>query len=189
MTTKLAMLAAATMLAAVPTGAVAGVLPFTATQVNYSPAGDPAGRCAPAVTINFINSGPFFVTGTSSLGNYTSDASHCVAFPNIFDGTASLIFANGTLFATYSGTVTPLSPTSFRPDQLFTITGGTGFFADASGGWTQTGVVVRAPDGTTTGDVTLDGFIVTPAPGAMVLFGVALGGLVAARRRIGRRTL
>jgi hypothetical protein len=186
MTTKLALLAAATMLAAFPMGAAAGVLPFTATQLNYSPAGDPAGRCAPAVTINFINSGPFFVSGTSSLGNYIADGSHCIVPPNILDGETRLMFANGTLFATYSGTVTPLSPTSFQPNQLFTVMGGTGFFADATGSWTQTGIVVRAADGTTTGDVTLDGFIVTPAPSMLALFGLSLGGLAAVRRRMAR---
>lgn len=182
MTTRFALLAAATMLAAVPVGARAGVLPFTATQVNYSPPGDPAGRCAPALTINFVNSGPFFVTGTSNLGNYIAEGSHCFIPGILFDGEARLMFANGTLFATYSGTITPLSPTSFRPNQLFTITGGTGFFADATGSWTQTGVVVRAPDNTTTGDVTLDGFIVTPAPSMLALFGLSLAGLAAVRR-------
>lgn len=189
MTTKIALLAAGAMLAAFPMGAAAGVLPFTGTQTNYSPPGSPAGRCAPAATISFINSGPFFVTGMTNLGNFTAEGSQCTAFPNIYDGMFTLTFPNGKLFATVVGTITPLSPNSFRPDQVFTVTGGTGFFADATGQWDQTGVVTRAPDGTTTGEVTLDGFIVTPAPGAIALFGVAVGGLLAARGRMRGRAL
>jgi len=174
------------VLALAPVAASAGVLPFSGTQLNYSPAGDPAGRCAPVVTINFINSGPFFVNGTTSLGNYIGEGSHCIAFPNILDGEFSLIFANGTLFATYTGTVTPLSPTSFQPNQLFTVTGGTGFFAGASGQWTQTGVVVRNPDGTTNGNVTLEGVIMTPAPATLALFGLGAMALLAGQRRLAR---
>jgi hypothetical protein len=138
------------------------------------------------ITVSFINTPPFFINGVTSLGNYIAEASHCVAFPNISAGIASLMFPNGTLFATYTGTITPISATSFRPDQIFTVTGGTGFFADATGGWTQTGVVVRNPDGTTNGDVTIDGFITTPAPSMLALFGLSLAGLAAVRRRMAR---
>lgn len=87
---------------------------------------------------------------------------------------------------TWVGTITPLGPTSFRPDLILTVTGGTGFFRDASGSWTQTGVVVLNPDGTTNGDVTLNGFITTPAPSVLALFGLSLGGLAAVRRRMAR---
>lgn len=184
--TILAAALASAAVALAPTGATAGTLPFTGTQLNYSPPGDPAGRCAPAMTVSFINSAPYFATGVSNLGSFETNGSQCTAFPNIYGGGGSLTFAIGTLFVTWVGTITPLGPTSFRPDQLFTVTGGTGFFADASGSWTQTGVVARNPDGTTNGDVTLNGFITTPAPSVLALFGLSLGGLAAVRRRMAR---
>lgn len=177
---------ASAAIALLPATAAAGTLPFTATQTNFSPPGDPAGRCAPAVTVNFINSGPYFMTGSSNFGAFEANGSQCTAFPNIYGGEGSLTFAIGKLFVTWVGTITPLGPTSFRPDQTFTIIGGTGFFADATGGWTQTGVVFRNPDGTTNGDVTLNGFITTPAPSMLALLGLSLGGLAAVRRRMAR---
>lgn len=59
---------ASAAVALAPTGAAAGTLPFTGTQTNFSPPGDLAGRCAPALTVSFINSAPYFATGASNLG-------------------------------------------------------------------------------------------------------------------------
>jgi hypothetical protein len=119
------------------------------------------GRCA--VLTNAI-SGTGQIT---HLGRFTTAQSHCIdptgtdplAFTNgIFTFTA----ANGdTIFGTYSGDLVPTAtPGLFQVDGEFTIEGGTGRFANASGGGEASGETNLAdPAGPAT--VILDGSIST----------------------------
>jgi hypothetical protein len=119
------------------------------------------GRCA--VLTNAI-SGTGQIT---HLGRFTTAQSHCIdptgtdplAFTNgIFTFTA----ANGdTIFGTYSGRLVPTAtPGLFQVDGVFTIEGGTGRFANASGGGDASGETNLAdPAGPAT--VILDGSIST----------------------------
>jgi hypothetical protein len=78
-------------------------------------------------------------TGTATyLGRYTE---HLVAQTNIptmtATGTATFTAANGdTLFTSVVGQATRTSPTTLSIVEVYTITGGTGRFADATGTFT-----------------------------------------------------
>ena len=78
-------------------------------------------------------------TGTATyLGRYTV---HLVAQTNIptrtGTGTATFTAANGdTLFTSVVGQATRTSPTTLSIVEVYTITGGTGRFADATGSFT-----------------------------------------------------
>lgn len=79
-------------------------------------------------------------TGNSNFGLFNSTESHCVnvATGGIFNGQFTFDFDNGnTFFGTYVGTLqlpVPAPPGENRAIVLtYTITGGTGVFAGASG--------------------------------------------------------
>jgi hypothetical protein len=78
-------------------------------------------------------------TGTAShLGGFAYEASHCSGFT--FAGEQTMVAANGDeLFADYESVGPPVIPPSevgavYDVPAAFTITGGTGRFADATGG-------------------------------------------------------
>ncbi len=101
------------------------------------------------------------------LGRFTTAQSHCIdptgADPLAFtQGIFTLTAANGdTVFGTYSGRLVPTArPGLFQVDGVFTIDGGTGRFANASGGGDASGETNLAdPAGPVT--VILDGSIST----------------------------
>lgn len=114
-----------------------------------------AGRC-PDQTV-FI-SGP----GTSTPGGgLTTELSHCTASQNplaFTDGTFIFTYSGGDeVSGTYSGALIPTeTPTVFDVDGEFTITDGTGAFADATGSGSITGSLdVASGDAS----ITLDGTI------------------------------
>jgi hypothetical protein len=96
--------------------------------------------------------------GTSTPGGaLTTVQSHCVdpegANPLLFtDGIFTFTYTGGDeISGTYSGTLVPTAaPTVFDVDGEFTITDGTGAFADATGGGDATGSLDVA-----TGDATI----------------------------------
>lgn len=82
-------------------------------------------------------------TGTAShLGKFTYTSSHCSGVT--FAGEQTMVAANGDkLFADYQSTGPPVFPptevgTVYAVRTAFTITGGTGRFADATGGGLMT---------------------------------------------------
>ena len=130
-----------------------GALP-AATQVPFkgafsgTGAASAGGRCE-VLTVQIAG------TGTAThLGRFTTDQSHC-AIPtslDFTDGEFTLTAANGDqLRGTYSGELVPLEPPLFAIDGQFTFTGGTGRFANATGGGNASGVQNLA-----TGDVTVE---------------------------------
>jgi hypothetical protein len=78
-------------------------------------------------------------TGTATyLGRYTEDIEMTINLPTLSStGTATLTAANGdTLTATVVGQATRTGPTTLSIVEVYTITGGTGRFADATGNFT-----------------------------------------------------
>jgi hypothetical protein len=97
------------------------------------------GRCsAPALTV-VITDAPGMI---APFGAASTTQSHCVNPPSLdfTDGIFTFTFANGGSFSgTYSGTLVPTAPPVFAIKGTFTITGGTGSFAGATGGGTASG--------------------------------------------------
>ena len=99
-------------------------------------------------TVHAVETGPVvfptrFVdrqgTGTAThLGRYTEHVLVQVNIPTMTStGTATFTAANGdTLFASVAGQATRTSPTTLSIVEVYTITGGTGRFADATGSFT-----------------------------------------------------
>ena len=78
-------------------------------------------------------------TGTATyLGRYTEHIVMTINLPTLSStGTATFTAANGdTLTATVIGQATRTGPTTLSIVEVYTITGGTGRFADASGNFT-----------------------------------------------------
>ena len=78
-------------------------------------------------------------TGTAThLGGFTEDVTMVINIPTLSStGVATFTAANGdTLTATVAGQATRTSPTTLSIVENYTITGGTGRFADATGTFT-----------------------------------------------------
>jgi len=115
-------------------------LALTGTRENVNPLLPPgSGRCAPQYfNTVVIAPGKLSSTGTSNVGSFVSDQSHCLlsAPPTSYvDGKFTWTFAGGdTLTGTYSGNVnSTATPGSFQATEDLVITGGTGRFVGASG--------------------------------------------------------
>lgn len=129
---------------------VAGIVPFNATFTNTNPPAAAGGRCA-ALTVTIGNFGPFYARGGSNFGAFTGTQSHCLASgPPVavgaaavpyFDGRFVYSFASGaTLSGTYTGELTNGGAMGVIDNvQNFVVTGGSGFFADATGTFTGLG--------------------------------------------------
>jgi hypothetical protein len=138
-------LAAAAGLAGLAAGpAAAGTVAISGTRTNITPGGAPGGRCAPALTVSF---GPaaFAASGTSTLGDFSYVASHCIAAPppgDYFNGVFEWTLPTGTLFGTHTGSLTAGGAAGvFNVVENLIFTGGTGLFEAASGFAVATGAV------------------------------------------------
>jgi hypothetical protein len=121
-------------------------IPLTAASAGANPGSRPfKGSMSGAVTFAVDAGCPLGLrsdtaaTGTAShLGGFTYEASHCSGFT--FAGEQTMVAANGDkLFAEYESVGPPVIPPSevgtvYDVATAFTITGGTGHFADATGG-------------------------------------------------------
>lgn len=178
--------ALAVLLALVATSADARVLPFSGTQRNQDLPAQPPFRCAPQITVN-IRPDPFYAEGTSNLGDFSVQQSHCITPPlpaPFTDGVFDWSFdRGGSITGTYSGVLTNSgTPGVFAIDSAYTITGGTGRFRHATGGFDTEGTL-QFVMGRPTAEQTFNGTIVTPQPAAAGLFALGLAGLALGRRR------
>ncbi len=188
--TILAAALAATALGALPAVA-ATILPFTGSFTEGGGSGpQPGGRCAPAATITWD---PLLYPAdyTSNYGDFTRSGDECVVPPQpttSYDGTFTMDFGGGTtLFGTrWSQGFATATPFVFDLLGHWTITGGTGLFANAIGGIITETATLSPPFALDIYAGTLDGFIATPAPAMLALFGLSLAGLAAAGRRMAR---
>ena len=83
-------------------------------------------------------------TGNATqLGRYTEHITMVIDIPTLSSmGTATFTAANGdTLTATVAGQATRTSPTTLSIVEVYTVTGGTGRFADGTGEFTLNSVV------------------------------------------------
>jgi hypothetical protein len=123
-------------------------VPFKATfNATGTAAALPEDRC-PVLTVEIQGTG-----NATHLGRYTTEQSHCAAPPSLAftDGEFTFTAANGDqIRGAYFGEFVPLDPPLFTVDGHFTITGGTGRFAGATGDGDASGVQNLA-----TGDVTV----------------------------------
>lgn len=192
---------AAGLLLVAATPAVAGTVGFSGTFTNANLPAATGGRCA-NLTVTIANGpSPLFATGTSNFGAFTSSQSHCLdAGPPIaigaaatpyYDGLFAFTFATGdVLSGIYSGLLTNTGSTGLVNNaQSFTITGGSGLFAGATGSFSGTGQLRFVPGAVPVATLTIAGGSITapalPEPSAwmLMLTGFGVSGLVLRRRR------
>lgn len=176
--------------------AQAAIIAFSATRENVSPVvGVPGGRCGGQITVT-IAPGAISSTGTSNLGNFSLNESHCIAGfpPNPFSqGVFTWTFDDGaTLFGTYTG-VASLSamPGVFGLTSDVIIGGGTGRLLGATGalrgaGTLRLGMVngqrVSIGAGAITGAINAPG-VPEPATWSLMIGGFGLAGAALRKRR------
>lgn len=178
----------------------AASLPFAGTFNNTNPPAAPGGRCA-GLTVNIAPVAPFYSTGTSNFGEFSSVQSHCLnAGPPVAIGAADVPYLDGlftfsfvsgaTLSGTYDGLLSNAGTMGLIDNiQHFVITGGTGLFADATGSFLGTGNI-RFGNGPPAATLTISdgvinvGAVPEPATWAMLTTGFAAAGLALRRRKV-----
>lgn len=188
---------AAALAFAAATPAAAGSLSFTGTFLNTNPPAAPGGRCS-GLTVNIGNFGPFYATGTSNLGSFTAVQSHCLdAGPPIavgapdtpyYAGLFTYSFTSGaTLFGTYTGLLSNAGAMGVIDNvQNFTVTGGTGRLANASGSFLGTGSIFFT-GGPPRATLTIsEAAIAVPEPATwgLMIVGFMVAGLAIRSRRL-----
>ncbi len=181
------------------TPAQARTVMFSGSQSNTNAPGAPGGPCS-GFTVSIANVAPFISTGTSNLGAFSTTQRHCLDAPPplapgaaavpYYDGVFTYLFADGdTLFGDYTGTLSNSGAFGMVSNsQVFNITGGSGKFAGATGGFTGTGGISFVPGRPPTSNIAFSGAIDVaavpePAAWALMISGFGLAGTALRRRR------
>jgi hypothetical protein len=178
--------------------AVAAVVEFSGTRNSVDAPGPQSPRCGSRATTNVVHNPPTSISvGLSNAGAFNATQSHCVQIPlsainpNVFDlGEFTFDFGGGqTLFGTYSGVLTFVSPGVFAITQTNTVTGGTGGYFGAAGSFQATGTLTF-PQGRPTVAQTFAGRLNLPVPEpstwAMLIAGFGFLGAALRRRQSSR---
>jgi hypothetical protein len=183
--------------------ASAATIIFSGLQTNNNlPASAGGPDCAGSKEVTIKDdggAGPFFSTGSSNLGAFTTSQHHCLNAPpplapgasavDYFNGKFDFFFADGTLSGSYKGLlIHDVEPGIVgNHNQTFFIDGGTGIFAGATGTLTGNGIIDFNGD-LPVSHLNLSGQIITPSvpePSVWTMlicgFG-AIGGLMRRRR-------
>jgi hypothetical protein len=197
-------LGAAALLActAIAVPASAATIAFSGSRNNVDAPGPAAARCGARLTTNVVHNPPTSTSvGVSNLGAFTPTLSHCfqpplsTTAPTPFDlGEFTFDFGGGdTLLGTYSGFLTFVSSGLYAVTQTHVVTGGTGFYLGASGGFDSSGTL-SFPNGRPTVAQTFSGLLnvpgAVPEPGtwAMLILGFGIIGAALRRRSSGAAT-
>jgi hypothetical protein len=184
-------IAAALLAFALPLNANAAVVIFTGHFSNDTPPPMPDPSCsAGQVLVNF-NPGNSTAAGTSNFGNFGPSQTHCIAPGQPYAGVFTFAFGVGdTLFGTTSGFMTPTATAGVvNSFNTYTVTGGTGQFAGATGMISGVGLLDRRP-ARPLNSLDLSGSLNLPVPEPatwmlMVVGFGALGGTLRRHRETG----
>jgi hypothetical protein len=180
-------IAAALLATAAPLSANAAPVIFTGQFSNDTPTPMPDPSCAAGQVLVNFNPGNSTAAGTSNFGAFGPSQTHCIAPGSPYTGIFTFTFGLGdTLFGTTAGFMTPTAiigvANSFN---TYTVTGGTGQFAGATGVINGVGLLDRRPARPLnsldlTGTLNLP--VPEPATWAMMMVGFGLMGAALRRR-------
>ena len=184
-------IAAALLASASPLPAYAAPVVFTGQFSNDTPTPLPDASCAAGQVLVNFNPGNSTAAGTSNFGNFGPSQTHCISPGQPYAGTFSFAFGIGdTLFGTTTGFMTPTAITGVvNSFNTYTVTGGTGQFAGASGVINGVGLLDRRPARPLNSlDLTGSLNLPVPEPATWAMMVVGFGLLGGALRRRGAAT-
>ncbi len=180
---------AALIMAAPLSSAQAALMSFSGHFSNDTPTPMPNPACMAGQVFVSFNPDNSTAQGTSNFGDFGPSQSHCIAPGQPYAGTFDFVFDLGDMFSgTTAGYMTPTAtPLLFNSFVTYTVTGGTGRFAGATGTIKGVGLLDRAPM-RPVNDLNLSGSlniaaVPEPASWAMMVIGFGAAGAALRRRR------
>jgi PEP-CTERM motif len=149
------------------------------------------GTTTPTSTLGVFDSS-FTGSGTNSVsGPFTTTNMGTLTFTSlttfIASGTFVDVFSDGTLFGTFTDNGTEVGGGVADVTIITLFTGGTGIFADVTGGEaTVTGTSTATSSTTSSFTGTSTGFITTPEPSSLGLLLAGIGLMFVLQKRIGQ---
>ena len=169
----------------------AATFAFAGTTTNDTPPPMPSPLCSPGMVRVAFSSANATVTGASNFGGFSPSLGHCLSLPpsSYSGGVFDLTFdAGDVLSGNYSGFFTPTAtPGVLNSTVDYVVTGGTGRFLGATGGFQGVGTLDRTVPRPFT-SVALKGSlslpaVPEPATWGLMILGFGLAGASLRRRR------